>query len=537
MKIDSNQLKRKQALAKVLKECACAMRLPLFLNTITMILVGVLGIITANTLGKFADAAFNLNLSLGLNNMMVLAGCILSVVIVTPALGLLSDIIMLKNALHHDNIVIGHYLDKDPEKKKEQDSGETQYQLEEAPNELRIYWVNLFSKMIALPICFGYLIYCSGQINWILTGLLFLLALLKVLTPLFFKEKLAEFDRQEKRYLAKRRGYESDVVKNPYIIKLLGIKAPILNRMEQQFHNYYEKTALSHISYMLFAEQTKEFMNHFTLILMLLFGAVMVAKKAVSPGEFATLFGYLNVAQTLINDIGDIIRDYPLMINAANRVCDFYVDTEVISGKPVKCFGEIRGEELSFAYPNRIVFQKINFKIHRGEKVAVLGANGYGKSTLVKIICSLIKNYEGTIWVGGEDLKTINVEQWRNIIAYASQAPYIFSTTIRENIVMGNLELDNGIVDNLMEGFGLLSIAGRLVNSNCGFSGGEKQKISILRALLKKSEIMILDEPTNHLDMDSINALKECIMNTEKTVILITHDAFMLDIVDRIIQL
>ena len=159
-KINSRQPKQKHLLSKVMKECACALRFPLLLNTVTAILTGVVGVAAANKLGKFADAVFQLNLPLSLRNIVALAACMAAVVFVVPGLGLLSDFVMLKSALRHDTIVFGHYLDKEPQKAMALNRGELQYQLEDAPNELRIYWVNLLSKLLSLPFCLGYLLYC-----------------------------------------------------------------------------------------------------------------------------------------------------------------------------------------------------------------------------------------------------------------------------------------------------------------------------------------------------------------------------------------
>lgn len=342
MKISGHQPGKRQTVSEVIKECAGTLQFPIFLNTAAAILTGTLGSVTANTLGNFADAVFEGNISLGFQNVMILAICIIAVVLIAPGLGLLSDFFMLKDALRHDNIVYGHYLDKDPEKAMAFDRGEIQYQLEDAPNDLRIYLVNILSKILSFPFCLGYLLYCSGRISWLLTGFMFLLTVIKLVTPLLFKEPSAEFDRQEKEYLAVRNGYEADVITAPHMIKLWGIKNSALNRMGKLFQNYYEETAARKISCTVFFEQAKEFMNHFTLILLLLSGAVMVALGTVSPGELAAMLVYLTVVQTLLNDVVDIIQKYPLMINAANRVGEFYDSPEIISGHSVEHFSNIK---------------------------------------------------------------------------------------------------------------------------------------------------------------------------------------------------
>ena len=102
--------------------------------------------------------------------------------------------------------------------------------------------------------------------------------------------------------------------------------------------------------------------------------------------------------------------------------------------------------------------------------------------------------------------------------------------------MISNSDIDRNTADALMDDFGILDLADRCIDSNSKLSGGEKQKISIIRALLKESEVLILDEPSNHLDQNSVNILKKYISQTPKTVILISHDPSLLDIADRFIQ-
>lgn len=290
------------------------------------------------------------------------------------------------------------------------------------------------------------------------------------------------------------------------------------------------------MAYTVFYEQVKEFMNHFILILLLLFGAVMVAKGSISPGELAAMLVYFTVTQTLFNDVIDMIQSYPLMMNAANRVCEFYADPEIISGESVECFSNISGENLAFSYSDKNVFENLNFSIHRGEKVAICGENGHGKSTLIKMLGSLLKNYSGNLKINDRDLRTVNIEDWRRLIAFAPQDPILFRTTVRENVMMPNAAIDREVVDSLMNDFGILDLADREIDADAKLSGGEKQKISIIRALLKESEVLILDEPSNHLDQNSIAVLKRYISQTPKTVLLISHDPCLLNIAERSVQ-
>src|SRR5699024_8824398 len=143
---------------------------------------------------------------------------------------------------------------------------------------------------------------------------------------------------------------------------------------------------------------------------------------------------------------------------------------------------------------------------------------------------------EGIFRISGSDFHSVNKKDWWNLIAYAPQTPYLFHETVRDNITLGNSE-KNEAADHLMCAFGILPLASRTPSTSSDFSGGEKQKISLARALLKDSDVLILDEPSNHLDLESIQVLKDYLTNTRKTVILITHDEELAKITEREIWL
>lgn len=521
----------------VFQECAVMMAIPMLLNTVSLTSASILGTITANTLGDFTDAAFSLNLSLGLEKILRLAVYVLLAVLVIPGVNLLSDYVMLTYALRHDNIVFSHYLDKDPEKAMAMDLGEVQYQLEDAPNMMRIYWVNIFGRIIATPISLLFLLYWSGQISWGLTGLVFLLCALKLTAPLFFMEKLAGYDREEKHYLAKRRNCESDIAGMPHLIALWQTKKSHLARLQTLFRSYYQKTAANQIICKVFSQQTKELLDQLILVLLLLGGSILISTGRMSPGGLATMMVYLTVIQSALNDIGSIVQQFPLLKNEANRVCEFYTDTEAVSGETIGHFTGLYGKKMSFSYPDRPVFHDFDFSIKPGEKVALQGPNGCGKSTLIKIICMLLKSYQGTIQAGNISLKEIHTADWRELIAYAPQNPMLFSATVRENIAMANPSASPKTVDKFMEDFGILALGDRVLSEQSALSGGERQKVSIIRAMLKEAEFLILDEPSNHLDPASIEVLKKWLLKTDKTVLLVSHDPLLLDTVDRVISM
>lgn len=528
--------KRNYKNRKMLKDCAKAMSIPVIMQVFIESLTCVLGIITADTLGEFADAAFELDFSMGTKNAVMLVLCVVLIAVALPMLGMFSDFIMFNRALCHDNFVFGRYLDKKIEKAMELNSGEMQYELEDAPNTLRIQWVRLISKGIALPFCLGYFLYCVGTISWGMAGMILVIAFLKIVVPLVFKENLARFDKEEKDYLAKRRTIEADIIGRPYIIKMWEICKKAQDSMEAIFQEYYQQNGIRQIICKVFSEQAQVFIEQLSMVLLLFVGALLVAHGTVTPGEFASLFIYLDVSQTLLNDVGEIIQNYPLFINAAERVSEFYEDEESTSGESMKNFLGISGEQLEFSYGDKKIFESLDFEIAVGEKVGICGENGRGKTTLLKLLCASLESYGGKLKTGSLDFDNIHKKDWRNLIAVAPQMSYLFHATARENIIMGNQDVNIEEIDYWMKEFGIEYLTDRIIDGESDLSGGERQKISLVRALVKKAEVLVLDEPSNHLDQESIQLLKKYLVETSKTVIFITHDSFLFDVADKWIR-
>lgn len=529
--------RRKHAvLRQVLFDCAVSMWIPVLLTAVMEIADSILGVVTADTLGAFADAVFSLDLKAGTGNGIFLVLCVTVTVFVVPLLELIGNFSMLKRSLRHDNLVISHYLEKRPEAAKAFEEGKLQYQLEDEPLTMRIWWVRICSKALALPVCGAYLLYRAGSVDRLLTVMLFVLSGIRLAVPALFKNRLATYDRAEQAYHARRRSYEKDIITNCPGIRLSGIQKPMIERLRRLYEEYYQETDAGRIVSQVLAERSGDFADRLSLLLLAAVGAVMVAAGHITPGGLAAMLVYLTVVQSLMGNVGEIIQNCPLMMNAAEVVGKFYQEQETVSGAEIEHIESIKGEGIGITFSGKELFQGVDFSISAGEKVGICGRNGTGKSTFGKIPASLIRQYHGKITVGSASYRGINVESWRRLIAYVPQNPWLSFTTVRENVMMGNFEADLRKAEHLMYDFGLSSIADKVLSADCCLSGGERQKVSVIRGLLKEAELLILDEPTNNLDRDSVLVLKKYIRETKQSVILISHDEQLLDEMDRCIS-
>lgn len=210
--------------------------------------------------------------------------------------------------------------------------------------------------------------------------------------------------------------------------------------------------------------------------------------------------------------------------------------------------GNISFKNVYFEYSNgNAVLKNINLDILPGEKVAVVGPSGVGKTTLISLIPRFYDPSTGRVEIDGIDIKTIDIHSLRSQIAFVSQEGILFNTSIKENILVGRpgareeevIEAGKKahvleFVEKFYEGFN--TIVGE---NGTQLSGGQRQRVALARAFLKDAPILILDEPTSHLDSESENYIKEAIKELIKnrTVIIIAHRKSTIENVDKIITL
>jgi ATP-binding cassette subfamily C protein LapB len=214
-----------------------------------------------------------------------------------------------------------------------------------------------------------------------------------------------------------------------------------------------------------------------------------------------------------------------------------------------KLEGNIEFRSVTFTYPEQPIpaVSDGSFTISKGEKVAIVGRMGSGKSTLQRLIMNFYQADGGSILIDGTDIQQIDPTDLRGNIGYVPQDIMLFNGNVRDNITIGAPQADDSSVLWATELAGLdefinqhplgfdLQVGERGIN----LSGGQRQAIAIARALLRDPSILILDEPTNSMDNTTEANVKERLTDIirEKTLILVTHKTAMLALVDRLIVL
>ena len=203
-------------------------------------------------------------------------------------------------------------------------------------------------------------------------------------------------------------------------------------------------------------------------------------------------------------------------------------------------------KDLSFGYePGKQVLNNISCTFEAGKKYAIVGASGSGKSTLLNLLMASHQNYDGTICYDGTELAQISSESLYGMVSVVQQNVFVFNASIRDNITMFS-DFPKDEVDRAIELSGLSQLIAQrgedyLCGENgCGLSGGEKQRISIARSLLKKSRVLLVDEATAALDAQTAYQVSDAILNMDElTRIVVTHalDEALLKRYDHILTL
>ena len=297
-----------------------------------------------------------------------------------------------------------------------------------------------------------------------------------------------------------------------------------------------------------------EFLSAVTTILVLLILAIRTNNQSLNISEalgLATAFTLY--IQRFFNPIRDIVMQYTQLQRAmagAHRVFEI-LDTEpiIIEDKnpiELKEVSRISFDNVSFAYEEeQEVLTKINLNIDKGETLALVGPTGSGKTTIISLLSRLYEVTSGKILINNHEIKKVALQSLRNQIGLVFQEPFLFSGTIYENISFGKKNATDDEVMNVLKSIGGDNFINNLPNGihtqiaerGQNLSSGERQLISIARALLKNPSVLILDEATANIDQVSELMIQKAIKVALKgrTSIVIAHRISTIELADRIV--
>lgn len=377
---------------------------------------------------------------------------------------------------------------------------------------------------------------------------------LQFVTYRFFRApiKLSHSEAQENLSLA----YGSVVEKFLGIEVVKGFSAEA--RESATFHEAIDESRKSQIKSQRFhfaQKVTADLLVGLGTIMLLAYGAFEVIKGNMKGGEFMMFFGYVMMLYPSVLEIISGVGHSSKAAASVSRVFDMLdepiQDEGVMTGTstehmPGSLKGDIEFEQVVFAYDDATeVLRGISFMIKAGERVAITGPSGSGKSTAINLIPRFITPTSGTIKIGGVNTSDLPLSTLRSAIGIAFQEVFLFNATIYENLRYARVDAKREDVERACRLTGADEVIARLpkgfetrlADYGVELSRGEKQRITLARALLKNAPILIFDEATASIDRESSHSIMETISvnMTEQTIIMVTHEANLLNLVDRVI--
>jgi ATP-binding cassette, subfamily B, bacterial MsbA len=268
------------------------------------------------------------------------------------------------------------------------------------------------------------------------------------------------------------------------------------------------------------------------------FGSSQVLKGLLTIGQLMAFSAYTVKIYGPIQNLMNINSSVQVSLAAAERLLDLLNEPVEIDDMPdardITLRGSVKFREVSFAYPNGVqALKHVNFEIQSGTLVAIVGESGAGKSTLISLLARFFDSFEGTISIDGVDIRKIRQKSLIEQCGIVLQDTFLFSDTILENIKIGQLSAsDEDVIEaakaanahqfimELPEGYQT-----QVGERGAKLSGGEKQRISIARAILRNPKLLILDEATSSVDSKAENLIRDALdhLSKNRTTLVIAH--------------
>jgi ATP-binding cassette subfamily B protein/subfamily B ATP-binding cassette protein MsbA len=301
-----------------------------------------------------------------------------------------------------------------------------------------------------------------------------------------------------------------------------------------------------------FYSPTMMFLGSLGTVLILLYGVGLVQAGAITVGSLVAFVGYLALFYTPINQLHSVNHMLQHALASGERLFEIIDTVPEVREMPdatlpsTNVQGAIQFNEVGFSYiPSKPTIHKVSFTVAAGEKIALVGHTGSGKSTLVKLLMRFYDVQSGSIHIDGYPIKSIKLSYLREQIGLVAQDPFLFNGTVAENILYGNIEASRDqvisaavsahadtFIKNLPDGYDTL-VGERGVR----LSGGEKHRIAIARTFLKNPPILVLDEATSSVDTETESHIKQALdtLMAGRTTLIIAHRLSTLEGADRVL--
>lgn len=390
--------------------------------------------------------------------------------------------------------------------------------------------LNMYADFLRCAVALGILLWISPALGLFV----FVTSLLQTLVPIFYREKLKQLSK----------AYSDAQARHIKVLQenLAAFLTAKIFRMEGRLEARYARVLEDAEESRRKSKFTKEWTSSLSYVFnqlahlgVFLFGAVLVIQNKITVSEIVAaseLIVYISYPILWLN--GDLVELRTAAVSA-QKLQALLDEPEDRGGSetPAQSGGTIALRDLTFRYGTRSILSHLTYTFEQGKKYLILGGSGSGKSTLLHLIAGLRGDYTGAIFLGDTELRSLSRQSLTGNLCILQQEPFLFDDTLYHNICLYE-SIDEAQVWQALERVELLprvkthpdGLYMHLGENAAALSGGEKQRVVIARALVRRTPVLLLDESTSHLDPDTAAEIEALVLGLEGvTVLLVSHNA------------
>ena len=390
------------------------------------------------------------------------------------------------------------------------------------------------------------------SIDWLMAICMVVLTPLILIITKKFKDVVGPYYVDLREKLSDLNTCAEENISGNRVVKAFARENFEIDKFDEKNKNYNEankKSAFTWLRFFPYLEITAQSLA----VVCLICGGLFAIFGRITLGEYAAFSGLIWTISNPMRTLGNIVNDYQRFTASANKIIELYyahpaiIDrTDAVElGRRVE--GKIEFRNVSFGYGKNEVLHNISFTVNPGEKVAIMGATGSGKTTLINLIPRIYDVSDGEVLVDDINVRMMKLKELRGSIGIATQDVLLYSDTIEGNICFGNVDLPEEEVKKYAECADAHSFITKTSDGydtiigerGVGLSGGQKQRISLARALAVKPSILILDDTTSAVDLETEKRIQDALANLDYpcTKIIVAQRISSTKDADRIIIL
>lgn len=392
-----------------------------------------------------------------------------------------------------------------------------------------------------------------ARINLLLTVIIYVLIPVMAISCTYFNLQVRKAFKVQRNQIGELNARIEDSLLGNKVVRAFANEDLEMQRFQKDNHEFLKIKRKTYL-YMAAFQDTIRMFDGLMYVVVIIAGGMFLLRGLIAPADLVAYTMYVTTLLTTIRRIIEFAEQFQRGMTGIERFIELMdAEIDIFDEEGAQPLGEVKGEivfdHVSFEYPDdhNPVLSDVNLTIHPGEKVALVGPSGGGKTTLCNLIPRFYEPAKGAIRIDGRDIQSVTLKSLRENVGVVQQDVYLFSGTVYDNIVYGKPGASREEVMKAAQMAGAHEFIMKLKDGydtyvgerGVKLSGGQKQRISIARVFLKSPKILILDEATASLDNESELLVSESLdkLAAGRTTLTIAHRLTTIQGADRILVL